>query len=204
MDEPWWALERVQGIRALGYRFYEIQELDEEGNTAEAIEKLHQVLPANEGQVFVPEWAERALRNHLRDTIWHSVSPAMWDAVFRISRILFSEDNGEITPLATPMQLVARYGAGDQDARLLHFARMGFDFTPTQEQAIQRNQSRWPRTAAFIDPRQWSMAVHRTLPPEEQRIIITVLLCAQHLMPRLPFELWLQIFEFLRRRDLRQ
>lgn len=202
MDAPWWTLDEWRGANALLIIFDEIWDLDRHGHTDEAIEKLRQVWPANGGQVFVPGWAEALLKYHLRRMIEDSRSPAMWDAVFRMSRVLLSNYNGEIAPLATPMQLVARYADNYQDAGLLHFAQMGLNFTPSEERTIQQRRFQWPRTEAFIGSRQWSMAVHRTLPPEEQRVIFTVLLCARRLVPRLPIELWLQIFEFLRRRDL--
>ena len=101
------------------------------------------------------------------------------------------------------MMLIIHYRVSDQeqDTRALHFVRMGFEFTPKEEEFVLRNREAWPYTAGLYT--RWSVAVHHTLLPEERQTIFTVLLCAKRRKLCLPPELWLCVFELLRRRDLR-
>ena len=76
--------------------------------------------------------------------------------------------------------------------------QLGMPYTGSPSYESMRDP--WPVSFGGMP---WTVANHRFMGPDEQRVVVTVLLCAKRLQPALPIEIWLLIFEFLVARDFK-
>lgn len=203
MAVPWWEFE-VPGYarEALEGVVGQIEAADELNDSETAVALLGNIIPPSGTQL--PAWAIGAIRGRLRHILGYVNSPSIWAEVYRASRnVVTNRDTGITTHLADPLQLTRdSYTDERGDQRLAHFAELGLAPGLQTIQGLQETPARWPNAYAGLITRPWTRAMHHRLSPQEQQVILTVLMCARRLDLHLPNELWLHIFEFLDRADL--
>lgn len=200
MDTPWWQKESPYiGRRQLYFLFDRIQDEDEAGNTERAIELLESAIPP--ANLEFPDWAVCSFVDHLRATYRPQSDIRMQNKIIDAARRIRIVRDGQDTPLISRFGLVLSRDNLATDAALSQMVDMHLDLSRDEKTLISRNRETWPRAYdALAQP--WSLQLHSRLPPSEKEVIFTVLLCARRLVPRLPPEIWLLIFEQLRRIDL--